>query len=187
MPLGWRDTDLHYGKITRMLHWTMALLFAWQFTGMGLRLALGRTPVVSFFVGTHASIGTLLMALAIIRAVWGLFSLRNRPTHEGGIVGLAARLGHMALYGLMLLVPTLALFRAYGSQRGAAFFGVPVIPGAPEKIDWMVNAGNAAHGLLAWTLLAMIAGHIAMVIIHRTVWKDDVLNRMAGRSLAAAE
>lgn len=187
MALGLRDTGLHYGKITRMLHWTMALLFVWQFAGMSLRLAFGRTPVVSFFVGTHASIGTLLMSLALIRAVWGLFSLRSRPPHEGGIVGVAARLGHLALYSLMLVVPSLAILRAYGSQRGAAFFGIPVIPGAPQKIDWMVNAGNAAHGLLAWILLAMIAGHIAMVIIHRTVWKDNVLNRMAGRPLVAAE
>lgn len=187
MALGWRDTGLHYGKITRALHWAMALLFLWQFLGMSLRLLLGRTPLVSLFVGTHASIGTLLMTLALIRALWGLSNLRNRPAHEGGLVGTAARLGHLGLYTLMLIVPLLALLRAYGSQRGAAIFGVPVVPGAPEKIDWMVNAGNAAHGLLAWCLLTMVVGHLGMVIIHRTVWKDNVLNRMAGRPLVAAE
>lgn len=187
MSLHWRDNGLHYGKITRALHWSMAALFAWQFLGMGLKLALGKTPIVSLFVGTHASIGILLMGLATIRAVWGLSNLGNRPPHETGLVGTAARLGHLGLYTLMLVVPVLALLRAYGSQRGAAFFGIPIIPGASEKIEWMVNAGNAAHGLLAWCLLAMVAGHIAMVVIHRTIWKDDVLTRMAGRPLVAAE
>lgn len=187
MAIGWRDNGLHYGKVTRLLHWTMAALFAWQFLGMGLKLMLGRTPLVGFFVGTHASIGLLLMVLAVARAIWGLLNLRNRPAHEAGLIGTAASLGHLALYALILCVPVLASLRAYGSQRGAGFFGIPIIPGAPEKVEWMVSLGNAAHGLLAWTLLALVGGHIAMVIVHRHVWKDDVLARMAGRSLTAAE
>ncbi|MFD1746966.1 cytochrome b [Rhizobium helianthi] len=183
----WRDNGLHYGRVTRLLHWAMAALFAWQFLGMGLRLALGRTPLVSFFVGTHASIGLLLMFLAALRALWGIFNLRNRPAHGTGWIGAAARLGHLALYALILCVPLLAILRAYGSQRGATFFGIPIIPGAPQKLEWMVSLGNAAHGLLAWALLALVAGHIAMVFIHRHVWKDDVWARMAGRQLQAAE
>lgn len=179
------DNVAQYGPVTRLLHWSMALLFAWQFLGMGLRLALGRTPLVGFFVGTHASVGTLLMALAVLRALWGLANLKRRPPHGEGLIALAARLGHLALYALMLIVPVLALLRAYGSGRGVAVFGLPVLPGAPEKVQWMINAGNAAHGLLAWTLLAMVAGHVAMVVVHRHVWKDDVLHRMAGRRTAA--
>lgn len=187
MGIGWRDNGLTYGKITRLLHWSMAAIFAWQFLGMGLKLALGRTPIVSFFVGTHASLGLVLMFLAVLRAIWGLLNLRNRPMQEAGLIGTAAHLGHLALYALILCVPLLAILRAYGSQRGAGFFGVPVIPGAPEKVEWMVTLGNSAHGLLAWTLLALVAGHIGMVVVHRHVWKDDVLAKMAGRPIAAAE
>lgn len=178
---GLRDDGLRYGLVTRLLHWTMALLFAWQFTGMALRMALGRQPLVAFFVGTHGAIGATLMALAVLRALWGLYNLKHRPPHEHGLLGLAARLGHLALYGLMLIVPLLALLRAHGSGRGLTVFGLPIVPGASEKVDWMVTAGNAAHGLLAWCLLGLVAGHVAMVIIHRHVWKNDVLHRMAGR------
>jgi cytochrome b561 len=182
--LGLRDDGLRYGLVTRLLHWGMALMFAWQFTGMALRMALGRQPLVAFFVGTHGAIGATLMALAALRALWGLYNLKHRPPQEHGLLGLAARLGHLALYGLMLLVPLLALLRAHGSGRGLTVFGLPIVPGASEKVDWMVNAGNAAHGLLAWCLLGLVAGHIAMVIIHRHVWKDDVLHRMAGSRVA---
>ncbi|TRL37486.1 cytochrome b [Rhizobium straminoryzae] len=175
------DNDLTYGTVTRVLHWGMALLFAWQFVGMTLKLVLGRTPLVGVFTGTHASVGTILMALAIPRALWGISNLARRPPHGTGFVALAARLGHLGLYALMLIVPLLALLRAYGSGRGVAVFGLPVLPGAPEKVQWMVDAGHAAHGLLAWTLLALVAGHVGMVIVHRYIWKDDVLHRMAGR------
>jgi cytochrome b561 len=36
------------------------------------------------------------------------------------------------------------------------------------------------HGLLAWVLLAAIAGHILMVLVHRFIWKDDTVGRMIG-------
>lgn len=187
MAIQLRDTNLRYGKITRLLHWTMAGLFAWQFTGMGLKLALGRTPLVGFLTSTHASIGTILMVLFILRAIWGLLNLSHRPHHQAGLIGTAAKLGHVGLYLFMLIVPLLAILRAYGSQRGLAVFGMPVLPGAPEKVEWMVSPGNTAHGLLAWVLLALVAGHIAMVFVHRFIWKDDVLSRMAGRGLVPAE
>ncbi|WP_312690208.1 cytochrome b/b6 domain-containing protein [Brevundimonas nasdae] len=45
----------------------------------------------------------------------------------------------------------------------------------------MTAPANAAHGLLAWVLLAAIAGHILMVLVHRFVWKDGVAERMIGR------
>jgi hypothetical protein len=36
------------------------------------------------------------------------------------------------------------------------------------------------HGVLAWSLLALIAGHVNMVLIHRHHLKDDTLTRMLG-------
>jgi cytochrome b561 len=45
----------------------------------------------------------------------------------------------------------------------------------------MTAPASAAHGLLGWVLLALIVGHIAMVLLHRWVWKDDVAQRMVGR------
>lgn len=42
----------------------------------------------------------------------------------------------------------------------------------------MTNAGNL-HGELGWALMALILGHIIMVIIHRKSKADvDVLPRM---------
>ena len=51
--------------------------------------------------------------------------------------------------------------------------------GSPEKIEWMSNLGNMAHGKLGWLLFALVAGHIAMVVVHR-IQGHDVLYRMIG-------
>ncbi|SHI80078.1 cytochrome b561 [Roseomonas rosea] len=174
------DSPARYGLVSRVLHWGMAALFAWQFAGMGLRLLLGRHPVSAFFVGTHAGVGTLLFVLVLLRGAWGLLNARRRPSHRAGWLGWAARLGHMLIYALMLVVPGLALLRQWGSGRAFAPFGLPLWGARESTAPALVQAGNAAHGELAWLLLAVVAGHVAMVILHRRLLRHDVLPRMAG-------
>lgn len=178
--MGWKDDGLRYGLVTRALHWAMAGLLAWQFAGMAVKLIVGRAPITAFMVGTHKPIGFILLALLIVRALWGLSNLRNRPPHQHGVWGQAAVAGHLVLYGLMLAAPSLALLRQFGSGKPFDVFGLPVFAGGGPEIEWMTAPANAAHGLLAWVMLAAIAGHIIMVLVHRYVWKDDTARRMLG-------
>ncbi|WP_326540052.1 cytochrome b [Pseudorhodoferax sp.] len=180
-PSVWLDSPDRYGRISRWLHWGMALLFAWQFIGMGLRLALGRTPVVSFFVGSHASVGLLLLVLVLLRGAWGLANRQRRPPHGSGWLGRAAALGHAALYLLMLVVPLIALLRLAGSGRAFAWFNTVPLFAAGPKNEALMAPANAAHGVLAWVLLALVAGHVGMVLLHRWYWRDAVARRMVGR------
>lgn len=182
MTGSWRDTPTRYGTLTRLLHWLMAALIAWQFIGMTVRAIFGRVPVSGFFVGTHASVGTLLLVLAIVRIIWGLCQRTRRPAYENNLVGKLAWLGHVALYGLIFIIPAVAVLRAYGSGRGLSFFGAQLLPATGEQIQWMTAPANLLHGKLAWLMLALVAGHIAMVLVHTFIWKDGVLRRMAGRS-----
>ncbi|ATQ55484.1 cytochrome b [Paracoccus yeei] len=182
LPL--RDTQAVYGRVTRVLHWSIAALMAWQFLGMGLRLILGRTPVVSFFVGSHQKVGTVLFLLILARIGWALSNRRSRPDHGAGLLGRAATAGHLALYLAMLIVPTAALLRAWGSERVFAPFGFQVFPAQMPEIGWAVSIGNALHGELAWIMLALIAGHVVMVGLHESMWRDGTLARMAGRRRA---
>lgn len=181
MPSRWTDTPLRYGLLTRFLHWGMAALFVWQFLGMGVKLTLGRHPLTAFLVGTHKPIGLLLMLLILCRGAWGLSQWRVRPPHPPTVVGRLAGLGHAALYALMLYVPAVALLREYAGGRGFAPWGLPLFPATGEQIPWLMAPANASHGVLAWTLLALVVGHVAMVVLHRVVWRDATLARMAGR------
>ena len=174
------DSPARYGLVSRMLHWGMAALFAWQFAGMAIKLALGRHPLSSFFVGTHASLGTLLLLLVLLRGGWGLLNARRRPPHGAGWLGRAAQLGHLTIYGLMLAVPLLGLLRQYGSGQAFAPFGIPLWSATGKTDPTLVGAGDAAHGELGWVLLAIVAGHVAMVAFHGLVLRHPVLPRMAG-------
>ena len=121
------------------------------------------------------------MLLVLLRGAWGLANARQRPPHGEGWLGRAAAAGHGALYLLMVVVPLLALVRAYGSGRAFTWFNTLPLWGAGPKNEALMVPANAAHGLLAWTLLALVAGHVAMVLLHRWWWRDQVAQRMVGR------
>lgn len=176
-----RDTRAVYGRITRLLHWLIAALMLWQFVGMGLRLIFGRQPLVSFFVGSHQQVGTVLFVLIVLRVIWAVLNRSNRPDHGAGLIGLGARLGHLALYALMLVIASVAILRAYGNTRSFAPFGFEIFPARTEEITWMTNLAGALHGELAWVLAVLILGHIGMVGVHEAMWKDGTLAKMMRR------
>ena len=173
-----------YSRVARWLHWGMAALLAWQLGGMLLKDVLGRGPVTKFWVGSHASVGTLLLALIILRIIWALIDWRRRPAHQTGLIGLAARAGHALLYLLMLIVPAIALMRMIGDGKGVTLFGTQWVAPTGQTIPWMTAPANALHGNLAWLLLALIMGHIAMVVVHQWIWRDGTLSRMLGTAFA---
>ncbi|BES70175.1 cytochrome b [Marinobacter nanhaiticus D15-8W] len=162
MQLG--DTSERYGTVSRWLHWGMALLFLWQFLSASAHAFLDDTPVEAFFWATHKPLGLLLLILVAIRGIWALANISRRP-HS---VSTPAKLGHIALYLLMVVIPALALLRQYGSGRAFEPFGLPLMPGfSGEEIGWMVMPANLLHGFLGWTLLALVVGHIVMAWVHR--------------------
>lgn len=173
------DDGLKYGTVTRVLHWGIAGLLFWQLGTVLAGELLGETPFLEALGSQHKPIGLVLFILAVIRAVWGLINLGKRPKLHEGIIGKVALLGHLALYALLLFVPAVALIRQYGSGRPFEAFGITVMQGGHDKIEWMTKLGGDLHGELAWVLLAVIVLHIAMALVHQFVWKDGTLKRMA--------
>lgn len=181
MALQWRDSAERYGLVTRVLHWAIAALVLWQLLGMVLKITLGRVPLAGFFVGLHQPVGATLFTLIVLRVLWALASRRSRPPHAPGLMGHAARAGHLALYVLMLAIPSLGLLRAWGEARAFTPFGIPVFPAREEPVGWAVNAANLLHGELGWLLVALVLGHVVMALLHEALWRDGTMARMAGR------
>lgn len=169
-----RDNSDRYGRVTRVLHWAMAILLLWQFLSAGAHLLLEDTAIEKFFWATHKPLGALLFLLAVIRGVWGLINLAQRPRS----ISIPAKLGHLGLYALMIVVPGLALLRQYGSGRAFEAFGIPIFAGFEgDRISWMTDLGNMLHSSLGWVLLVMVLGHTFMVFWHRK-GSSNVLPRM---------
>ena len=166
-----------YDTVSRALHWLTVLGFIGILTTIAIWTIYDGEEWVKSLFGVHKSIGFITLLVIIVRIVWALLNASKRPAADS----FAAKAGHLALYVLMLAVPVIGMIRQYGSGRGPLkVFGVQVMQGSPEKIEWMANLGNMAHGKLGWLLFALVAGHIAMVVVHR-IQGHDVLYRMIGR------
>jgi cytochrome b561 len=174
---GLLDTPQRYGRVSRGFYWLMAALFTWQFAGALLYVATGDNAVTRLVGGSHFTLGFTLFVLVLLRGAWGLANLARRPPHPGRL-GRAAVTGHLLIYALMVVVPGLALLRQYGSGKPFTPYGIPLMPGRDDKIAWMVAPGDLLHHWLAFTLLAVLVGHVVMAFLHRKLRKEDVLARM---------
>ncbi|PVA10625.1 cytochrome B [Pelagivirga sediminicola] len=174
------DSPDRYGLITRILHWGMAVLFAAQFLSAALHWALPREhPVRDFFWSYHYTLGTTLFLLVLLRGIWGLANLRRRPVHFG-LIGRAAAAGHLAIYVLMVVVPTVRLVAAAGDKRGFSYLGIPIFPARETDIGWLKTVAEW-HGEMGWILAFLVLGHIVMAVgWHHLIKRDGSLKRMAG-------
>lgn len=165
-----------YDKVSRFLHWGMALLILWQFLSAGSRYFFEDTAIEAFFWPSHKPLGVLLLVLMVVRLFWGIINRAKRPQS----INVAAKLGHMSLYLLLIATPVVALIRQYGSGRSFDVFGLPIFAGFEgEKIKWMLDLGSDFHSELGWILLLFIVGHIFMAFWHRkSSSKEDIIPRM---------
>ena len=182
MTSAWQDNSQRYGRVSRVLHWGMAILLIWQLCIMLYKVSFGLSPADSALVRTHTPVGFLLFLLIVLRLIWTFINRGKRPPYEASTLGTLARVGHGLLYVLMLVIPTLGLLRAYGSGRGFAPWGIQVFEQTGEKVEWMMAPAHAVHGLFGWILLALIVGHVLMALVHHFGMRDGNLRRMAGKA-----
>ena len=177
------DRPDRYGLVSRAFHWIMAYLLLWQFlTLLGWRL-LGDGAVMrtaSLLGPAHGTVGILVIGLVVPRAMWAAWNRRRRPAADSSPAGRLARGVHALFYLLMAVVPALALARAYGSGKGHALWGMPVVHATGREVGWLVAPADLLHKPLAWALAMLVAGHVAMALLHGMVRRDGVLARMAG-------
>lgn len=147
----------HYGKVSRYLHWTMAICYLAMF---GTALAWNIDESLKFLINPHSAIGVLLLVLTIFRVIWAVINVKKSPKNT-----TVAKLGHWLLYGVMLAVPAIGMAR----QAGHA-----------QNNQALIELGNAWHGTLAWLFLLLIVGHIAMVAVHH-LKGEPILSRMLSK------
>lgn len=170
------DDAIRYGTISRLFHWGMAFLIAWQLLRFFDRISEGEHWVGRSLVPWHVSIGSLLLLLVVLRIVWALTQKDRRPEQDPATAVLV-RAGHLLLYAAMVLMPMTGAMTMVGKGYGWSPFGIELVAKG-EKIPWMAALGSV-HSPLAWLLLIMVAGHIGVALFHHFVKKDGVLRRMA--------
>jgi cytochrome b561 len=78
---------------------------------------------------------------------------------------------------LLIVMPILGWLGVslYPALEIFGLFSLPALTAADQETAARVLA---AHAILAWILIALIAGHVTMALYHHFVRGDNVLRRM---------
>ncbi|MCF3973202.1 cytochrome b [Paracoccus salsus] len=151
-----------YSRLQIALHWIVVALIAQQYLFKDAMSAAWDRVTEGLEVGfdplvlAHVAGGALVLTLA----VWRL-ALRARrgvpPAVESGTgQALLARLTHVGLYALMILMPV---------SGALAWFGG-------------VEAAAQGHNVMKIVLLALIVLHVVGALYHQFILRDGTLARM---------
>lgn len=166
-----------YSPASMGLHWIMAIAMIAAFV-LGERIEdLARGAERQWGAGLHVAVG-LMVALLLVPRVY--FRLRGVPLLPAAMPDWEkklARLGHLVLYGIMVLLPITGLVGVVTGSRGVSVLGLFTIPPL-VPIPWLHEGGEGLHEILAKILLLTVVLHVAATVWHALVRRDGVAQRM---------
>lgn len=164
---------------TRIFHWALAISIFAAF----ISVKIGGNAMV-----WHSRFGMAVLALLLFRLVWGFIGpeharfrsfvrgpaaifaqIRGKSTSVVGHAPLGA-LSVLALIGLFTVQSTLGLF----TTDEIAFDG-PLVKHVSSDL---VSFATKWHQLTEWALIGLVVLHIGAVIVHRVVYRHDLVTPM---------
>ena len=155
-----------YAKSVSVAHWSMAALFGGVVGTVKAAQWTKDEAKKARYMHIHKSLALLVIAALPIR-----IGLRLTTRLPGALPGahkielLAGKLGHYALYGTMVALPTTGVTMGYFGGKGLPFFAFH-IPGASQPLPEVAKAAFKAHKTLGQAFTYLIPLHIAGASWH---------------------
>lgn len=193
MHMSYKNTKYNYGQVAIWLHWVTASLFLAAYITVYYRqwFTEANMPENWIALQLHLSFGLSIAVIVLLRIIWRLNN--PVPEHEPGsnIEHIAAQIGHLALYSVMIIAPVTGYI---GTGVNTEFFFLFDIPKFEETYlfslvveQWMGLSFvefekhiDFIHKeiLGAWLIWILILGHASAALFHHFVKKDRTLKKM---------
>lgn len=114
-----------YTPLAKTFHWMIAALMASMFVTIWIREETERgSPARAFWTDAHTSLGILVFALTVARLL--THTPAPPPLGRSEVAHKAAKVLHVLLYSLTLLVPVAGFLRMTAKDRITNFFGIGI-------------------------------------------------------------
>jgi len=177
--MSWKNTNLRYGTLSIALHWLMFLLMVAVYATIELRelFPKGSDPretmkALHFMLGLSVLLLVTLRIYARVTSVTPIITPGLSPAQH-----LAAKLGHLALYALMIAMPILGWLILSAAAKPIPFFGLelPALIGENKELAKSLKEIHETIGVLGYYL---IAAHVLAALYHHHIRKDNTLIRI---------
>jgi cytochrome b561 len=163
------NSDTEYGLVTKALHWSIAVLVAFQFAG----------GVAGIGDEVHATAGLLVLVLVTLRLLWRL--LVALPDWAPVLTGFERRLVHryeQLLYAMLFAKPITGLFLLNADEGEIELLGDVKLPALISESDRYEDLFGPLHFWSGVVLLVALALHIGLVLRHQLLLRDGLAYRM---------
>jgi cytochrome b561 len=176
-------SGIRYDRVTRMLHWTNAVLalvtvlLAWC-----LLAAPRHDGARAWLLILHGSCGLVILALMLFWTGWRMRhpspALRPLLTVIEVLLARATQLGMVLLFVAMPVTGYVGLAAAGVRLRLFGLFDLPLL--VPES-GWLSQTAIALHLVGEFLIYGLVALHIAAALMHGFIRRDGILERMLPR------
>ena len=180
---GWR-----YDGVARAFHWVVVAMLVVQYSVALLLASILPKSAEDSLIAWHFSMGSSVCVVMLARLAWRLtHPVPPPPADLSPGLQMLSRLTHWTFYAGFIVLPVLgwAAASAHGAQVRLA--GLIPLPMLGTKDNSFGTAMQTVHPIIAVTLLAVIALHIAGALYHAFVKRDGVVGRiLPGRDAGTA-
>ena len=175
----WQNSAERYGLCSVVLHWLVLLLFIATYASIELREIFPKAsePREAMKVW-HFMLGLSVLALLLPR-LWCMFQgrfpvIQPEPPHWQP---KPARMMHLMLYGLMMLMPLSGWLLLSAEAKPIPFFGLqlPALIGESKNVAEVMEEFHEILGSLGYLLIGL---HSVAALIHHYLLRDNTLKRM---------
>ena len=167
-----KNESNRYGKVSRMLHWTIAILFI-SLIPMGIFASMipEDTEYRNAYYVVHKTIGVTVFLLVIVRLIWNRLS--RRPSLDSALTSREEKLAHRAhntLYFMMLAIPITGFMMTSYHGYQTYFFFWEMQPLWEQSEIYQVWGGFHKY-LLPYLIYIVLGAHILGALKHQFIDK----------------
>ena len=167
-----KNESNRYGKVSRMLHWTIAILFI-SLIPMGIFASMipEDTEYRNAYYVVHKTIGVTVFLLVIVRLIWNRLS--RRPSLDSALTSREEKLAHRAhntLYFMMLAIPITGFMMTSYHGYETYFFFWEMQPLWEQSEIYQVR-GGFHRNLLPYLIYIVLGAHILGALKHQFIDK----------------
>jgi cytochrome b561 len=170
--------QIRYGTTAKVLHWTIVGLLVAQYLIGWLMPNIRRNMSPGVGMTWHMSIGTVILALIVVRFAWRLTHPVAPESSLQPYQRLTSEAVHWLLY-LLVLATTVSGW-LFASARGwkMSWFFLAHFPMLTSGSQSLVHTLDGWHQDFEWALLILIGFHVATAFLHLLYYRDGVMRRM---------
>ena len=172
LDLSAKNEKDRYGRVSRLLHWTIAILFI-SLIPMGIFSSMipEETSYRNAYYVVHKTIGVTVFLLVIVRLIWNKIS--KRPALDNTLTPTEKKLAHRAhniLYFMLLVIPITGFMMTSYHGYGTFFFFWELPPLWEQSNVYQIWGGFHKY-LLPYIVYIILGAHVLGALKHQFIDK----------------